>query len=331
LCTRDIKPNNIKILPNGQLKLLDFGLAKSSWQELSQAAGGSSILGHTPGYAAPEQVAGKSTPLSDLYAVGATLYVLLSNQVPVDAISRSSDVAGRQPDPLRSLQELAPQVPRHVANGIMSSLALAAPDRPASAQAFAQQLQLGQAAIAHPVPAAAVKTTRAPVAPPVLSQPSQPRESAQLAQSEPRESAQLTQSEPSEPKRWGWWVGAVSGLVLLGLGGWVMWPRPAPVATPTLPVAPVEQASYTPRPTYTLPPSETPSVTPSWTPLPPDTPYPTYTLPPSATFTPRQHADSDEYGYANAKADGNGDIRARQPANARERRDGTGLCTGWVL
>jgi serine/threonine protein kinase len=99
---RDIKPNNIKILPNGQLKLLDFGLAKSSWQELSQAAGGSSILGHTPGYAAPEQVAGKSTPLSDLYAVGATLYVLLTGSVPADAISRSSDVAGRQPDPLRA-------------------------------------------------------------------------------------------------------------------------------------------------------------------------------------------------------------------------------------
>jgi serine/threonine protein kinase len=174
---RDIKPNNIKILPNGQLKLLDFGLAKSSWQELSQAAGGSSILGYTPGYAPPEQLAGKSTPLSDLYAVGATLYVLLTGRVPADAISRSSDVAVQEPDPLLPLDTLAKDLPPVVGRTIMQSLALRASDRPASAKAFAQQLQRWQAAVAHPAPAVVEKRKPEPVAHPVQeTKPPEPAE-----------------------------------------------------------------------------------------------------------------------------------------------------------
>jgi formylglycine-generating enzyme required for sulfatase activity len=210
---RDIKPNNIKILPNGQLKLLDFGLAKSSWQELSQAAGGSSVLGHTPGYAPPEQLAGKSTPQSDLYAVGATLYVLLTGRVPADANSRSSDLWARQPDPLRPLPELAPQVPRHVARAIMSSLALAAPERPVSAKAFAQQLQLGPAA---PVkPAAAEKRKPEPAAPvkPAAAVKTTPEPAAETKQPETPPGDGTNRRKAAG---WGWWLVA-GGVALFGI------------------------------------------------------------------------------------------------------------------
>ncbi len=89
---RDLKPTNIKVTPQGRVKLLDFGLAKAIWgteakPDLSQwgiAAGPGSVAGHivgTPGYMSPEQARGAEVDQrTDIWAFGCLLYELLAGK-----------------------------------------------------------------------------------------------------------------------------------------------------------------------------------------------------------------------------------------------------------
>lgn len=78
---RDIKPENIMIMPDGNIKILDFGLACFTGQSFVNDA---SAMAGTVAYMAPELLKNQSLsdPQSDLYAVGVTLYELLTGQVP---------------------------------------------------------------------------------------------------------------------------------------------------------------------------------------------------------------------------------------------------------
>jgi serine/threonine protein kinase len=91
---RDIKPGNIKITPNGQIFLVDFGLAKESRPGQVTTLGAQAL---TPGYAPPEQYGQGTEPRSDIYALGATLYAALTNQTPEDAMARAMGSAGLTP------------------------------------------------------------------------------------------------------------------------------------------------------------------------------------------------------------------------------------------
>ena len=79
---RDIKPDNINISPDGKVKLMDFGIAKTEDMSITRAG---FTLG-TPHYMAPEQVLGhKLTPLVDIYAFGILLFELLTGVKPIKA------------------------------------------------------------------------------------------------------------------------------------------------------------------------------------------------------------------------------------------------------
>ncbi|NJP07104.1 MAG: serine/threonine protein kinase, partial [Chloroflexaceae bacterium] len=114
---RDIKPQNLKLTARGDIILLDFGISKQTTT--------SSVMASTPGFAPIEQMQGTGTDgRSDLYALSATLYCLLSNRWLESSITRLRSVARRQPDPLPPLHSLIPHVSRAVSDVIMQGLAL---------------------------------------------------------------------------------------------------------------------------------------------------------------------------------------------------------------
>ncbi len=137
---RDIKPQNLKLRPDGRLFLLDFGLAKGATAGMSVA--GSSVRGYTPHYAPLEQIRGKGTDArSDLYSLAVTLSHLLTGELPADAVARVTDTISGDPDPLRPAHELNSQVPQAVSEVLQQAASLNQNDRPKTAIALRQALQ----------------------------------------------------------------------------------------------------------------------------------------------------------------------------------------------
>jgi serine/threonine protein kinase len=99
---RDLKPANVMLTPQGALKLIDFGIAR---QLFPQRQMDTARLG-TDGYAPLEQYNGRSEPRSDLYALGASLYHLLTGRVPEAAPLRYS---GQMLTPIRTLNSTVPE------------------------------------------------------------------------------------------------------------------------------------------------------------------------------------------------------------------------------
>ena len=111
---RDLKPSNILVTANGQVKLVDFGIAKllDDATELAPSAELTQLAGHafTPDYAAPEQVqAGEVTSATDVYALGVLLYVLLTGEHP------TSGDAHTPLDRLRAIVDTEPTRPSDAA------------------------------------------------------------------------------------------------------------------------------------------------------------------------------------------------------------------------
>ena len=131
---RDIKPQNLKLTPNGQIVLLDFGLAKGNPTDAQHQTAAKSIFGYSRSYASLEQIQGTGTePRSDLYSLGATVYHLLTGIPPADALTRAMNVLNGHPDPLISADILNKNIPHEVSEIIQKTMALNASERPVSA------------------------------------------------------------------------------------------------------------------------------------------------------------------------------------------------------
>ena len=134
---RDIKPGNIKLTPDGRIKLVDFGLVKvlsPGDDRTITVLQGRGTAAYTP----LEQYGGDvghTDVRSDIYSLGATLYHLLTHQAPMDAKQRFL-----QPHALAAPTELNPHISPRVEQAIIHALALHPADRPSSIAIFRAEL-----------------------------------------------------------------------------------------------------------------------------------------------------------------------------------------------
>lgn len=138
---RDIKPQNLKITNDNHIVLLDFGLSKHSVSQTKVTTSGS-VVGYTPHYAPMEQIRGTGTSaLSDIYALSATLYHLLSNRVPPDALTRADALLAGKPDPLRPLTELNGEMNEVISDAILKGMELNQDNRFPSSREMQKRLR----------------------------------------------------------------------------------------------------------------------------------------------------------------------------------------------
>jgi serine/threonine protein kinase len=139
---RDIKPQNLKLTGRGQIILLDFGLAKGQTGGVSVVTTSASIFGYTPNYAPLEQIQGLGTDArSDIYALSATLYHLMTAVKPPDALTRAAALVNGQPDPLTPANEISSSIGPEVANVLARAMSQNREQRYATAAAMRDALK----------------------------------------------------------------------------------------------------------------------------------------------------------------------------------------------
>ncbi len=125
---QDVKPDNIVIADNGDVKLADLGIAKTS-ETQDSPDGRKRVLG-TPHYMSPEQASGKPVDgRSDIYSLGATLYHMLSGEPLFDAPKSTEVMAMHVRQRPRSLADAAPDVPGYICEIVDKMLAKNPDDR----------------------------------------------------------------------------------------------------------------------------------------------------------------------------------------------------------
>jgi serine/threonine-protein kinase len=139
---RDIKPPNIMVLPNGVVKLMDFGIARAAGGE---DPGDGSTVG-TPYYMSPEQARGEAVDeRSDIYSVGVVLYEMFAGQRPSGGATPGEVMRRHVSDEPRPLTELRPDLPALLERLVASCLAKSPDRRPPSATDLADALlRLGE-------------------------------------------------------------------------------------------------------------------------------------------------------------------------------------------
>ncbi|MEN9993282.1 MAG: hypothetical protein RLY83_852 [Actinomycetota bacterium] len=232
LVHRDVKPGNLLITPEGQVKITDFGIARVADQVSLTATG--QVMG-TVQYLAPEQATGKpATPSTDIYSLGIVAYEALAGRRPFTgenqmniAMSQIRDVPPPLPEELDpSVQEL-----------IMACLAKKAVMRPATALELAQRAEK----ISGKAPRGQFNTRMIETVKPL------PQTTAII---------ETVEDKGAKPAAVWPWISVVAILVLTALGVIIaMLSQPAPTATPT----PTETPTVTETPTPTETPTETPT------------------------------------------------------------------------
>jgi serine/threonine protein kinase len=201
---RDLKPGNMMLDSRGRLKLADFGIAATVSDSVSRTSLRQMTSG-TPTFMSPQQMEGQMPRVSDdIYALGATLYELLTSRPPFctgDIVHQVKNVAAQPMAERLTDLELVNEIPADVAAMVMACLAKDPAQRPQSARAVAEWIGLESG----------TSNKTGALLPQVTSEP----------QAETDESEEVPNESGRETSRTGMWVaiGVVVALVS-GLGWW---------------------------------------------------------------------------------------------------------------
>jgi serine/threonine protein kinase len=139
LVHRDINPRNIVVTRDGEVKILDFGIARASTKRHQTASG---VIKGTPGYMSPEQMYGQTVDFrSDIYCLGILIHELLTLRrlFPAWTVKEMRELYERRPVPRPST--LVSTIPPYVDEVVMRALAARPDDRYSDAGVFEEALR----------------------------------------------------------------------------------------------------------------------------------------------------------------------------------------------
>ena len=188
LIHRDISPSNLMLLTDGGVKLLDFGTARGA----SPVGERSLSVVLKPGYAPEEQYIshGAQGPWSDVYAMSATLYRMITGRTPENALNRMP------PDPLPAPSALGADIPPAQERALLHGMAVHASSRIQSMAALRAALRDGEAAPVNE-PEEDEKTLYSPQE----VKPAVPEYTPQTVSAEPERTGRKTAREPEKTAR----------------------------------------------------------------------------------------------------------------------------------
>ncbi len=239
---RDLKPSNILFDRLDNAYLADFGIARSVEQAGTQLTADDKVIG-TPGYMSPEQIRGeKLDRRSDIYALGAVVFEMLTGRAPFQADSAAMALVKQMTEPAPSPRSVRPDIPSQIESVVMQALERDRQQRPSTASEIAKLLRSASQSnikAAELLESMAEESPISTLPPDPSSQPFQATEAIPVAA--PQHDPASVVTPPAAPSSSRGWVRYGGGAVLLALiligGWWIFLREPSPpaaaISTPT--------------------------------------------------------------------------------------------------